>query len=61
MTILDRAYALKSLSLLSSSSKAKILAAIELRREDVYIVNVLKHRPPGNRNPEPDEVGFRWG
>ena len=34
----------------------KILAAIELRREDVFICNVLKHRPPGNRNPEPDEV-----
>jgi uracil-DNA glycosylase len=34
----------------------KILAAIELRREDVYIVNVLKHRPPGNRNPRPEEV-----
>jgi DNA polymerase len=34
----------------------KILAAIEFRREDVYICNVLKHRPPGNRNPLPDEV-----
>jgi uracil-DNA glycosylase family 4 len=34
----------------------KILAAIELRREDVYICNVLKHRPPGNRNPRPEEV-----
>ena len=34
----------------------KILAAVELRREDVYICNVLKHRPPGNRNPMPDEV-----
>ncbi len=34
----------------------KILAAIELQREDVFICNVLKHRPPGNRNPEPDEV-----
>jgi len=27
-----------------------------IRREDVYILNVLKCRPPGNRNPEPDEV-----
>ena len=26
------------------------------RREDVYIANVIKCRPPGNRNPEPDEV-----
>jgi uracil-DNA glycosylase family 4 len=34
----------------------KILAAVDLRREDVYIANVLKHRPPGNRNPAPDEV-----
>jgi uracil-DNA glycosylase len=34
----------------------KILAAIELSREDVYIANILKCRPPGNRNPEPAEV-----
>lgn len=34
----------------------KILGAIDLRREDVFICNVLKHRPPGNRNPGPDEV-----
>jgi uracil-DNA glycosylase len=34
----------------------KILAAIEFKREDVFICNVLKHRPPGNRNPLPDEV-----
>jgi DNA polymerase len=34
----------------------KILAAINLSREDVFICNVLKHRPPGNRNPHPDEV-----
>jgi uracil-DNA glycosylase len=34
----------------------KILAAITLSRNDVYICNVLKHRPPGNRNPTPDEV-----
>lgn len=34
----------------------KILAAVDLRREDVFIANVLKHRPPGNRNPMPDEV-----
>jgi DNA polymerase len=34
-----------------------MLAAIDLRRgENVYIANVLKCRPPGNRNPEPDEV-----
>ena len=34
----------------------QILEAIQLKREDVFICNVLKHRPPGNRNPEPDEV-----
>ncbi|MEP7382618.1 MAG: uracil-DNA glycosylase family protein [Gemmatimonadota bacterium] len=34
----------------------KILGAIQLSREDVFICNVLKHRPPGNRNPTPDEV-----
>ena len=34
----------------------KILAAINFAREDVFICNVLKHRPPGNRNPLPDEV-----
>ena len=34
----------------------KMLAAINLTREEVFIVNVLKHRPPGNRNPRPEEV-----
>ena len=34
----------------------KIIEAIGLRREDVYIANVIKCRPPGNRNPDPDEV-----
>jgi len=34
----------------------KIIEAIGLRREDVYIANLIKCRPPGNRNPEPDEV-----
>jgi DNA polymerase len=34
----------------------KIIEAIELKREDVYIANVIKCRPPGNRNPEQDEV-----
>jgi DNA polymerase len=34
----------------------KILAAIGFQREDVFICNVLKHRPPGNRNPMPNEV-----
>jgi DNA polymerase len=34
----------------------KIIEAIDLKREDVYIANVIKCRPPQNRNPEPDEV-----
>jgi DNA polymerase len=34
----------------------RIIQAIEMRREDVYIANVLKCRPPGNRDPQPDEV-----
>ncbi|HLK12076.1 MAG TPA: uracil-DNA glycosylase [Candidatus Binatia bacterium] len=33
-----------------------ITRGMRLRREDVYICNVVKCRPPGNRNPEPDEV-----
>lgn len=34
-----------------------MLAAIDLKRgENVYIANLLKSRPPGNRNPEPDEI-----
>src|SRR5215813_14135786 len=34
----------------------KIIESIDIKREDVYICNVLKCRPPDNRNPEPDEV-----
>ncbi len=34
----------------------KILEAIGLKREEVFICNVLKHRPPGNRNPTPAEI-----
>jgi DNA polymerase len=34
----------------------KIIEAIGLQRSDVYIANVIKCRPPGNRNPEQDEV-----
>ena len=34
----------------------KMIEAMGLRREDVYIANVLKCRPPDNRNPEPDEI-----
>jgi DNA polymerase len=34
----------------------KILQSINLPREEVYITNVVKCRPPQNRNPEPDEI-----
>ena len=34
----------------------KILAAINFKREEVYIANILKSRPPNNREPLPDEV-----
>ena len=34
----------------------KMIEAIGLKREDVYIANILKSRPPGNRNPEADET-----
>ena len=34
----------------------KMIAAMGFAREDVYIANVIKCRPPGNRNPEPDEI-----
>jgi len=34
----------------------ELLAAAELRREDVYICNVLKCRPPNNRDPQPEEI-----
>jgi len=41
-----------------------MLRAIDLAREDVYIANVVKCRPPGNRDPEPDEAAaclpFLW-
>jgi uracil-DNA glycosylase family 4 len=34
----------------------RIIEAIGLRRQDVYIANVIKCRPPNNRNPEADEI-----
>jgi uracil-DNA glycosylase family 4 len=34
----------------------KIIQSIHLQREEVYIANIIKCRPPGNRNPEPDEI-----
>lgn len=35
----------------------KIIAAMQFKRSDVYICNILKCRPPGNRNPQPEEIG----
>ena len=35
---------------------SKLLDGIGLTREDVYIANVLKCRPPGNRDPQPEEI-----
>jgi DNA polymerase len=34
----------------------QLLEEVGLARDDVFITNVLKHRPPGNRDPEPDEI-----
>jgi DNA polymerase len=34
----------------------RIIEAIDLRREEVYIANIVKCRPPQNRNPQPDEI-----
>jgi uracil-DNA glycosylase family 4 len=35
-----------------------MLESIGLNREDVYITNLVKDRPPGNRDPEPSEIAF---
>jgi DNA polymerase len=34
----------------------RMLASVELSRDEVYICNTVKCRPPSNRNPEPDEI-----
>jgi len=34
----------------------RILASVDLDRADVYITNLVKRRPPGNRNPRPEEI-----
>ncbi len=39
----------------------RILAACKLKREDVYILNTVKCRPPGNRNPSQSELDNCWG
>lgn len=35
----------------------ELLGLAGLQRSDVFIANVVKHRPPNNRDPEPDEIG----
>lgn len=35
---------------------SEMLARAGLKREDVFITNIVKHRPPGNRDPMPDEI-----
>lgn len=39
----------------------KILTACKLERDEVYILNTVKCRPPGNRNPSPTELDNCWG
>ncbi len=34
---------------------AEMLASIKMKREDIYITNIVKYRPPNNRDPEPEE------
>lgn len=34
----------------------KIIEAMDMKRDDIYIANIVKCRPPNNRNPEPDEI-----
>lgn len=36
----------------------ELLESINLQREDVYITNIVKDRPPNNRDPEPDEIAL---
>jgi len=38
----------------------EMLSSINLKRNDIYIANVLKHRPPKNRDPLPDEANACW-
>ena len=33
-----------------------LIGEIEIERKDVYIANVIKCRPPGNRDPRPEEI-----
>lgn len=48
---------LKGLPFVGAAGKFldEMLAMINLKREDIYITNIVKYRPPGNRDPFPDE------
>ncbi len=37
-----------------------LLASINLKREDIYITNIVKYRPPNNRDPLPQEIADCW-
>ena len=38
----------------------EMLAAVSLARDDIYITNIVKYRPPNNRDPEPEEKTAMW-
>ena len=38
----------------------EMLASANMNRQDVYITNIVKYRPPGNRDPEPEEKEAFW-
>lgn len=38
----------------------EMLASVDLQREDIYITNIVKYRPPNNRDPLPDEKNQFW-
>ena len=42
--------------LLTKMIESMVVQGKPLRREDVYIANIIKRRLPGNRDPEPDEI-----
>lgn len=39
---------------------AEMLETIKMKREDIYITNIVKYRPPNNRDPELDEIESCW-
>lgn len=38
----------------------ELIESIGMKRDDVYITNVIKARPPGNRDPKPEEIDHSW-